>query len=106
MRDICRWHVEEFAYLLQKMKPIREGDGTLLDHTCCLFVHEHAEANPRKDNGLAVIAAGHLGKMKTGVHTKAHNTIGDLYLTVAEEIFNLPLNKGFPTGEKKIGDLV
>src|SRR6185436_11714563 len=50
MRDICRWHVEEFAYFLQKMKSIREGDGNLLDRTCCIFAHEHAEANPHKDN--------------------------------------------------------
>ena len=45
LRDICRWHVEEFAYLVTKLKSIPEGDGTLLDHTCLLFVHEHAEAN-------------------------------------------------------------
>ena len=106
LRDICRWHVEEFAYFLQKMKSIPEGDGNLLDHTCCIFAHEHAEANPHKDNGLAVILAGHLGKMKTGVHTKAHNTIGDLYVTVAEEMFNLPMEKGFPTSERKILGLV
>ncbi|MGH9720037.1 MAG: DUF1552 domain-containing protein, partial [Bryobacteraceae bacterium] len=35
MRDICRWHVEEFAYLVAKLKSIPEGDGTLLDR-CCL----------------------------------------------------------------------
>src|SRR2546425_3851133 len=29
MRDICRWHIEEFAYLLAKLKSIPEGDGTL-----------------------------------------------------------------------------
>ena len=34
MRDICRWHVEEFAYLLAKLKSIPEGDGNLLDNTC------------------------------------------------------------------------
>ena len=28
-----------------KLKSMPEGDGTLLDHTCLLFVHEHAEAN-------------------------------------------------------------
>jgi hypothetical protein len=106
LRDICKWHVEEFAYFLQKMKSVREGDGTLLDHTCCVFVHEHAEANPHKDNGLAVIVAGKLGKMKTGLHTKAHNTIGDLYVTVAEEIFNMPMEKGFPTADKKLHGLV
>src|SRR6266850_7359187 len=106
MRDICRWHVEEFAYLLQRMKSVPEGDGTLLDHTCVVFAHEHAEANPHKDNGLAMILAGHAGGMKTGMHSKMRNTIGDLYLTVAEEIFKLPLEKGFPTAEKKIGGIV
>ena len=36
-----------------------EGDGTLLDRTCLLYVHEHAEANAHKNNNLAVIVAGH-----------------------------------------------
>ena len=106
MRDICRWHVEEFAYLLGKMKATPEGDGTLLDHTCVVFAHEHAEANPHKDNGLALILAGHLGGMKTGMHSKMRNTIGDLYLTLAEEVFKQPLEKGFPTAEKKISGIV
>ena len=106
MRDICRWHVEEFAYLLGKMKSVQEGDGTLLDHSCVIFAHEHAEANPHKDNGLALIVAGHAGGLKTGMHSKMRHTIGDLYLTVAEEVFKLPLEKGFPTAEKKISGIV
>jgi Protein of unknown function (DUF1552) len=106
MRDICRWHVEEFAYFVNRLKSIPEGDGTLLDHTCVVFAHEHAEANPHKDNGLALLLAGHAGGMKTGVHSKMRNTIGDLYLTVAEEVFKLPIEKGFPTAEKKISGIV
>ncbi len=51
LRDICRWHVEEFAYLVAKLKSIPEGDGTLLDHSCLVYVHEHAEANPHKNTG-------------------------------------------------------
>ena len=88
------------------MKSIPEGDGNLLDHTACVFVHEHAEANPHKDNGLALMLAGHAGGMKTGMHTKMRNTIGDLYLTMAEEVFKPPLEKGFPTAEKKISGIV
>ncbi len=106
MRDICKWHVEEFAYLLAKLKSIPEGEGTLLDNTCAIFAHEHAEANPHKDNGLAMILAGHAGGMKTGLHSKFRNTAGDLYLTVAEEIFKVKLDKGFPTAEKKISMIV
>jgi len=106
MRDICRWHVEEFAYLLRRLKAVPEGDGNLLDNTCVVFAHEHAEANPHKDNGLALILAGHAGGMKTGLHSKMRHTIGDLYLTVAEEVLKLPLEKGFPTAEKKISGIV
>ncbi|HYM10863.1 MAG TPA: DUF1552 domain-containing protein, partial [Bryobacterales bacterium] len=83
MRDICRWHVQEFAYLLGKLKSIPEGDGTLLDHCCLLFIHEHAEANAHKNNGLAVIVAGHTGLL-TGRHTKMTGTIGDLFLTLSD----------------------
>src|SRR5213594_601426 len=43
MRDICRWHVEEFAYLLGRMKSTAEGDGNLLDRTALIYIHEHAE---------------------------------------------------------------
>ena len=105
MRDICRWHVEEFAYFLARLKSITEGDGTLLDHTCALYIHEHAEANSHKNAGLAMIAAGHLGGMKTGLHTRLTGTVGDLYLTLAEEVVGAPIG-GFPTGEKKLSDIV
>ncbi len=84
MRDICRWHVEEFAYLLAKLKSIPEGDKTLLDNTCLLFVHEHAEANDHKNNGLPVTLAGHAGGLHTGLHTRTPGTIGDLYVTIAD----------------------
>jgi hypothetical protein len=105
MRDICRWHVEEFAYFLSKLKSIPEGNGTLLDHTCALYVHEHAEADAHKNAGLAMIAAGHAGNLKTGLHTRLTGTVGDLYLTLAEEVVGAPIGR-FPTGEKKLSDIV
>ena len=105
MRDICRWHVEEFAYLLAKLKSVPEGDGTLLDHTCLLYMHEHAEANPHKNNGLPAIVAGYRKKLKTGMHTKAAGTLGDLYLTVANDILGAGIDN-FPTGRQSIKELV
>jgi len=104
LRDITRWHVEEFAYLLERMKSIPEGDGNLLDHTCAVYMHEHAEANIHKCNGLAILLAGGAGKMKTGVHTKSHNSIGDVYKTIAEEILKAPIE--FPTAQEKMSEIV
>ena len=105
LRDICRWHVEEFAYLLGRLKSTPEGDGNLLDRTALLFVHEHAEANAHKNNNLAVIVAGHAGGLKTGVHTRTTGTLGDLYWTLASEVMRANVN-GFPTGQQKLSFVV
>ena len=95
MRDICRWHVEEFAYLVALLKSVPEGSGTLLDNSALLFVHEHAEANFHKNSGGAVILAGRAGRLNPGHHTRVTGTFGDLYRTVAKEV-GAPLDH-FPT---------
>ncbi len=66
MRDICKWHVEEFAYLVAKLKSVPEGDGSVFDHTTLIYTHEHAEANPHKNSGLAMIVAGGSSKLARG----------------------------------------
>jgi hypothetical protein len=107
LRDICKWHVEEFTYLLAKLRSIPEGDGTLLDRCCALFLHEHAEANDHKNNGLAMILAGHAGRLKTGLHTKMTQTIGDLYLALANDVFQTPMSaEEFPSAQKKLTGIV
>ena len=105
MRDICRWHVEEFAYFLAKLKSIPEGEGTLLDHTCALYVHEHAEANSHKNAGLAMIVAGHAGKMKTGLHTRADRN-GGRPVSDPGRRSGRRADRRFPTGEKKLSEIV
>ena len=105
MRDINRWHVQEFAYLLGKLRSIPEGEGTLLDHTCLVYVHEHAEANEHKNNGHSVIVAGHAGRLKTGMHTRTTGTIADLFLTVANDVMGAGL-KGFPTADRTFHDIL
>jgi hypothetical protein len=105
LRDICRWHVEEFAYLVAKLKSMPEGEGNVLDHTCLLMTHEHAEANAHKNNNLAVIVAGHAGRLKTGLHTRTTGTLGDLYVTIGDEALKADLGK-FPTFERKLSGIV
>jgi hypothetical protein len=105
LRDICKWHVEEFAYLVAKLKAIPEGDATVFDRTCLIYVHEHAEANPHKNSGLAMLVAGGVGKIAKGRHTRVTGTVGDVYLTVADEIVGAGIGK-FPTATRKISDLL
>jgi len=105
LRDICRWHVEEFAYLLGRLKSTPEGDGTLLDHCCLVYVHEHAEANPHKNNGLGMIVAGHAGRLATGMHTETTGTVGDLYTTLADEVLHAGIGS-FPTFNRKLTEVL
>lgn len=105
LRDICKWHVQEFAYLLRKLKATPEGSGTLLDHTSLVSVHEHAEANSHKTSGMSAIVAGHAGGLKTGVHSTLTGTMGDLYLTLADEVLGANIGK-FPSAAQKFSDLV
>jgi hypothetical protein len=104
MRDICKWHVEEFAWLLGKLKSTAEGSGNMLDNTSLIFVHEHAEANDHKNNGLSLIVAGHAGGLKTGMHTRSTGTVGDLYLAVANKAMGAGLAE-FPTAKREIPGL-
>jgi hypothetical protein len=87
------------------MKSVREGDGTLLDHACLIYVHEHAEANNHKNSGLALIVAGHAGGLITGRHSKMTGAVGDLYLTVANKVTGAPLTS-FPTASRPLPGIV
>jgi hypothetical protein len=105
LRDINKWHVEEFAYLVAKLKSVPEGDGTLFDHCALAFVHEHAEANPHKNSGLAMLVAGGIPRLAKGKHTRVTGTVGDVYLTIADEVLGAGLGK-FPTATKKLSSLL
>jgi hypothetical protein len=101
LRDINRWHVEEFAYLVGKLKSIPEGAGTLLDNTLLTFVHEHAEAGPHKSDGHITLLAGCGDKLAHGRHVKLNGTIGDLYLTLTDHVVDAGLGK-YPTASRTI----
>jgi hypothetical protein len=88
-----------------RLKSIPEGEGNLLDNTLLVYVHEHAEANSRKTSGMSAILAGHAGNLKTGMHSSVTGTVGDLYLTLADEVMGAHAGK-FPTASKKLSDLV
>jgi len=105
LRDICKWHVEEFAYLIGKLKSVPEGDGSVFDHTTLVFLHEHAEANPHKNSGLAMIVAGGDRRLANGAHTRIAGTVGDVYMTIADDVLGAGIGK-FPTATKKIGALL
>jgi hypothetical protein len=105
LRDICRWHVEEFAYLIGKLRAVTEGQGNLLDNTCALFLHEHAEGNDHKNTGMGAVIAGMPAKLRTGQHVDVGATFGDLYWTLANDVLGANI-KGFPTASRRLPELL
>lgn len=67
-QKINTWHVEQFGYMLDRMKSIREGDGTLLDHSLILFGSSLRDGNSHNPHDLPLVLAGHGGGLRTGQH--------------------------------------
>ena len=58
IRKIDRYHVEQFAYFLERLKGIREGDGTLLDHCMVMMGSGISDGDRHNHNDLPVLLAG------------------------------------------------
>ena len=52
------YHVEMLGYYLQKLDSIKEGDGTLLDHTGVLFGSGFSDGNVHNNYNVPVILVG------------------------------------------------
>jgi Protein of unknown function (DUF1552) len=56
--QINRYHVEQFAYFLGKLRSIKDGDGTLLDHVMVTYGSGLADGNRHEHHNLPTILAG------------------------------------------------
>lgn len=82
---IAAWHVEQYAYFLQKLKSIKEGDKTLLDNSMVLFSSDLRDGNRHSPKNLPIILAGKGGgKIKTGQNLifEKETPLANLYLTM------------------------
>jgi hypothetical protein len=64
---ITRWHVAQFAYLIDRLAKIEEGDGTVLDNSLLLFGSglKHGDYHTAADLPV-VLAGGGGGTLRTG----------------------------------------
>jgi hypothetical protein len=61
IRRINRFHVEQLAYLLGRLKAVREGDGTLLDHSMIVYGSGLSDGNRHNNENLPILLAGRGG---------------------------------------------
>jgi uncharacterized protein DUF1552 len=64
---ITRFHVSQYAYLASKLDGMKEGDGTVLDNTCLMFLSNLWIGRSHDNSRLPLVLAGGLGgTLETG----------------------------------------
>jgi hypothetical protein len=63
------FYVERFAYLMGKLKNMKEGDRSVLDNSVIYFGSEFGDGHAHNHRGVAMLVAGKGGgRLKTGLH--------------------------------------
>jgi len=87
IRKINRYHMEQFAYFIERLKKTEDGDGSLLDHSLVVYGSGISDGNRHNHNNLPVIlAGGACGNVKSGRHIKYEDEtpMANLYLNMLE----------------------
>jgi hypothetical protein len=86
---ITTWHVEQYAYFLERLKNIKEGDGTLLDNSMIVFMSDLRDGNRHSPRDLPIVLAGKGGgKIKVGQNLIFENEtpLANLYLSMLDSM--------------------
>ena len=64
---ISRFHLSQFAYLAEKLDSMPEGEGTVLDHSCLMFLSNMWIGRLHDNSRLPLVLAGGMGgALETG----------------------------------------
>ncbi|QDU96627.1 DUF1552 domain-containing protein [Lignipirellula cremea] len=94
------WYMEDWAYFLNKLRSIKEGDATLLDHTLVAYGSSGGSINAHHNHHLPTMLAGgsRLGVKHQGHLVKEDVRLGNLWSTVFDRM-QTPLPENFQGGE-------
>jgi hypothetical protein len=98
LAQINRFHVAQFAKFLDKLKSIREGNGTLLDNSMIVYAGGLSDGNAHSCENIPLLMAGRGGGLaRTGQHMRVPDKtpVTNLYRSMLEYV-------GAPT--EKVGD--
>jgi hypothetical protein len=89
IQKINQFHIEQVAYLLGKLKAIKEGNGTLLDNCMLVYGSGIGDGNRHNHNDLPILFAGKGGgTIKTGRHVRypKDTPLMNLYLCMLDRM--------------------
>lgn len=103
------WYMEEWAYFLDRLKLVKEGDGTLLDHTMVVWGSSGGTINAHNNHHLPAIlcGGGGIGVKHQGHVRKEDAYLGNLWQTMFG-VMGVPVPGNFQGGEADgvIGEIV
>jgi hypothetical protein len=91
---VDQFHMEQYAYLVDKMDRIEQADGTtLLDNTLFTYGSGLGDGSTHQYNDLPIIVAGGGSQVKSGQHINMPEgtPLANLWLTQAR-MMNVPIN--------------
>lgn len=89
IRKINRFHVDQVAYMVEKMKNIKEGSGTLLDNTLLVYGGGISDGDRHNHDDLPLVLIGGQGMgIKGGRHVVYKNgtPMTNLLLTMFDKV--------------------
>lgn len=96
------WHSEQFAYFLDKLKSIKEGEHTLLDNAIVQFGSSLRDGDKHAASNLPIVIAGKgSGHLHTGqnIAFEKDTPLANLYLTLLKTMGLNAERFGDSTGE-------
>jgi len=88
-------HMQQFAYLVGKLKTTPDGDGTLLDHVMMTYGSALSDGNAHDHSNLPLVLAGRgCGRLKPGRHIgyAKETPMANLFVAMLDRM-NVPVEK-------------
>jgi len=92
---INQWHVNEYAYLLKRLKSMQEGESTVLDNSMVLFASALCDGNKHDPHKLPVLLGGRGGgRIDSGQHLvySEDSPLSNLYVSMLDA-FGAPVER-------------
>ena len=82
------FHVELFAWFVERLKATQDGDGSLLDHSAILYGAALSDGNAHSNSDLPLVIAGHAGGIRGGryIATEAKTPVANLFVQMMNSV--------------------
>jgi hypothetical protein len=92
---INRWHIAQYAYLLNRLDSMKEGESSVLDNSMIMFASALADGNSHNPHNLPIVLAGRGGgRIDAGQFLTygEDSPLSDLYVAMLDA-FGTPVDR-------------